>query len=306
MINRLLIRIKTVQLVYACLQSQQPRMQVDEKLFEALQASHQLYDYLMALIVKVTDYRRAQLEAARTKFKPTFEELHPNKRFVENRVAALIAQNSSVLDHCDEQGLMSDFDTELYRTLFGMISEHEAYKAYMEQKDAPTFEQDRQLWIELMNAIIPNCHALDEVMEERNIYWNDDLTTILQCVVKDLAKLKPDTDLIAGEKTFRNKADHEFALSLFHHALDDAYDNMQLIDAITPNWEASRMAMMDKVIMCCALAEVRHFPDIAVAITINEYLELAKHYCSRDSSRFINGVIDKIAKQWKADGTIFK
>lgn len=306
MINRLLIRIKTIQLVYACLQSGQPRAYVDEKYTEALDASHLLYDYLLALIVKVTDYRRSQIETARKKFMPTAEEQRPNLRFVDNQVATLVAQCSSAIDNCEKEGLTSDFDTELYRELFNMIADSEAYQRYMSQPSEPTFDEQRQLWVEILNTIFPNCTKLDEVMEERNVYWNDDLTTILKCVVKSIEKLKPDTDLIDGGKTFNNKQDRQFALDLFHYSLDGFDEQMQLIAKVTPNWEADRMALMDRVIMCCALAEIRHFNDIAVAISINEYLELAKHYCSRNSASFINGVIDKIVKQWRADGVIFK
>ena len=91
MINRLLIRIKTVQLVYACLQSEEPRIFADGKLRESLEASQKLYNYLLALIVKVTDYRRQQILAAKSKYMPTREELNPNTRFVDNKLALMIA-----------------------------------------------------------------------------------------------------------------------------------------------------------------------------------------------------------------------
>jgi len=306
MINRLLIRIKTVQLTYACLQSDEPRMYVDERLTEAVEASQKLYNFLLALIVKVTDYRAKQLEAAKNKFLPTKEELNPNTRFVDNLVARMIRERSEVMEYCESEQLTSDFDTELYRTILEALTQTELFKGYMSSRKPSTLEEDKALWLEVMNNIVPQCEKLDEVLEERNIYWNDDLTTVLKAVVRTISNLKPGTEMIKAGKTFNKEEDRKFALDLFHYAIDEYYDNVKLIDGIAPNWEAERMAMMDKVVMACALSEIKHFPEIATAISINEYVELGKHYCSANSGRFINGILDKVVKNWKEEKVIFK
>ena len=306
MINRLLIRIKTVQLVYACLQSEEPRIYADEKLRESLEASQKLYNYLLALIVKVTDYRRQQIEAAKGKFLPTREDLNPNTRFVDNKLARMIAEKSEAVEYCEREGLTSDFDTELYRSILEAIEQSETFGQYMKQREVPTFEQDKELWLEILTTIFPQCEKLDEVLEERDIYWNDDLTTVLKALTRMIQRLKPEREMIPAGKLFQNEEDERFALDLFHYSLDEYFDNVKLIDAITPNWEAERIAMMDKVIISCALSEIRHFPDIAIAVSVNEYIELAKHYCSAKSASFANGVIDKIATSWRADHVIFK
>ena len=306
MINRLLIRIKTVQLVYACLQSEEPRIYADEKLRESLEATQKLYNYLLALIVKVTDYRRQQIEAAKGKFLPTREDLNPNTRFVDNKLARMIAEKSEAVEYCEREGLTSDFDTELYRSILEAIEQSETFGQYMKQREVPTFEQDKELWLEILTTIFPQCEKLDEVLEERDIYWNDDLTTVLKALTRMIQRLKPEREMIPAGKLFQNEEDERFALDLFHYSLDEYFDNVKLIDAITPNWEAERIAMMDKVIISCALSEIRHFPDIAIAVSVNEYIELAKHYCSAKSASFANGVIDKIATSWRADHVIFK
>ena len=305
MINRLLIRVKTAQLVYACLQSEE-RLYADEKLMEAVEASERLYEYLLALIVKVTDYRAVQIETAKQKWMPTEADLNPNMRLVENRVARLIKEGTELVRMCQYEGLISDFDTELYRSLLEEFEQNPTYVAYCAKSETPTFEEDKKLWIELLGSVVAQSQKLDEVLEDRNIYWNDDLTTVLQAVIRTIRSLKPDTETIDSMETFKNEDDRKFAIDLFHHALADYYDNVRLINTVAPNWEAERMALMDKVIMSCALSEIRHFADIAVAISINEYVELAKHYCSPNSSRFINGILDRIVKQWRQDQTIIK
>lgn len=307
MINRLLIRTKTAQLTYACLQSKEQRMYADEQLMASVDASQKLYNFLLALIVKVTDYRRKQIVAAKGKFMPTEEELNPNTRFIDNRIPALISEHSEVLDYCEQERLTSDFDTELYRSLLEAIEQTETFQNYMSQAEAPTFAQDKQLWVEILNTIFPQSDKLDETLEERDIYWNDDLTTVLHAVVRTINNLKANTeDMIPAESTFDKDEDQKFALDLYHYAIEEYYDNVRLINAVAPNWEAERMAMMDKVVMSCALSEIKHFPDIAVAISINEYIELAKHYCSMNSAKFINGILDRIVKQWRAEKVIFK
>lgn len=307
MINRLLIRTKTAQLTYACLQSKEQRMYADEQLMASVDASQKLYNFLLALIVKVTDYRRKQIVAAKGKFMPTEEELNPNTRFIDNRIPALISEHSEVLDYCEQERLTSDFDTELYRSLLEAIEQTETFQNYMSQAEAPTFAQDKQLWVEILNTIFPQSDKLDETLEERDIYWNDDLTTVLHAVVRTINNMKANTeDMIPAESTFDKDEDQKFALDLYHYAIEEYYDNVRLINAVAPNWEAERMAMMDKVVMSCALSEIKHFPDIAVAISINEYIELAKHYCSMNSAKFINGILDRIVKQWRAEKVIFK
>ena len=306
MINRLLIRIKATQLVYAYLQSEQPRYMANEALLESVEASQKLYNYLLALIVKVTDYRRAQIEQARNKYLATAEDLNPNTRFTDNQIPALISRCSEVIDYCEREQLTSDFDTDLYRSLLADIEELPLYQEYMSQTATPTFEQDRTLWLEILNQVIPNSERLDEALESKNIVWNDDLTTILQVVVKTVSKLTSGTEAIDAMQTFRNDDDRKFAQALLQHAIEDYYENVRLINAVAPNWESNRMMLMDKVIMSTALAEIKHFPDIAVAISINEYLELAKHYCSANSAKFINGVLDKIVKEWRANKVIIK
>ena len=306
MINRLLIRIKTIQLVYANIQSDQPRFICDEELTHSLESSYQLYNYLLGLIVKVTDYRFQQIETARNKYLPTREERFPNMRFVNNQVVKLIRENSAILEYCEEHGLFSDFDTETYRAILEKIDQNPLYMAYMSQPQAPTFEQDLKLWKEIFNTIIPSCDKLDETLEEKNIYWDDDLPTIVQFVVKTLNSLKPTTAMVKTLEMFNSEDDEKFALSLYHYAIDECHEYMELIDKTADNWEANRIAMMEKVIMICALAEIKHFPDIAIRISLNEYIELSKHYCTADSARFINGILDRIVSQWKTEGLVFK
>lgn len=306
MINRQLIRIKTVQLVYANIQANTPRVNSDEALWESLEASQKLYNALLGLMVKVTDYRKELIVAAQNKFRPTQEERFPNTRFIDNRLIEAIRSRSEIMDYCEKQELLSDFDTDLYRTILEQIEQMESYKQYMTKKAAPGFDEDKKLWIEILGNIFANCEKLDEVPESRNIWWNDDLSTILNFVIRGVEKIKDDDKLITIPSTFRSKGDEEFARDLYHHAIDEAPEYLKLIDSASTNWDIERMALMEKIIMVCALAEIRNFIDIPTPISINEYIEISKHYSTTKSARFINGILDKIVADWKEKRIIIK
>lgn len=306
MINRLLIRIKTVQLVYAFMQGSIDKLNSNEQMAQSLESSYQLYNYLLGLVVKLTEYRQTQLEAARKKFMPTQEERFPNVRFAENRVARCIAEKSEILDYCEKHSLLSDFDTEMYRGLLEEIEKLPGYKKFMTQREQPTLDDEKELWKDIFAEVISRNAMLDATLESRNIYWNDDLATVMQFVVKAINKLDPEKDQMSVAPMFDRNDDSKFARDLYNYALEDAHENLLLIDKNADNWQVDRMALMDKVIMVCALAEIKHFPEIAIRISMNEYIELAKHYCAPDSARFVNGILDKIIKQWKKDGVIFK
>lgn len=306
MINRLLIRIKTVQLVYACMQNGQPFLQVDDQLMDSIEASQKLCNYLLSLIVKVTDYRRAQFEQSRNKFLPTEEDLNPNTRFTDNRIPEYISNRSEILKYCEDEKLTNDFDTELYRSLLEDIEKLPEYEEYMNKKQVPTFEEDRELWKIILNNVFSSNEKLEEILEEKNIFWNDDFTTILSFIVKIVSSIKPDTEVINTNTNFANETDRKFAVDLYHNCISEYYDHCRLINAVASNWELERMAMMDKIVMSCAMTEIKHFIDIPVGVSINEYIELAKHYCTPNSGRFVNGILDKIVKEWRAEKIIIK
>ena len=306
MINRLLIRIKVVQLVYASLQAHTPRIEVDDQLAASLESAFKLYNYLLALAVKVTDYRAAQIEAGRKKYFPTEAERFPNTRFVDNRLVAFLREKSEVVAYCEEHGLLSDFDTELYRGVLEQIEQTPVYMAYMDQRERPTFAQDKELWKEIYNTVIPACPVLDAALEGKDIFWNDDLTTVLSFLVKGINKVSEADEQLTLPQLFRSPDDRLFAQQLYHEALDHLPEYIRMIDDVATNWEAERIATMDKIVMATCIAEIIKFPELPVRISLNEYIELAKHYCSPNSGRFVNGILDKVVARLRAEGVIFK
>lgn len=306
MINRLLIRIKIVQLVYASLQSDETRNVSHGELMRSMESAYKLYNYLLALIVLVTDFRRTQLDETSRKYTATDEERNPNRRFVDNKVADELKQHSGVIEYCKEQQLIDDFDTDLYRALTDSILATPHYQAYMESPYVPDLEDDKRLWREILNTVFPACEKLESALEEKDIYWNDDFCVINAYVEKTVQRMLPGKKTVRVFPMFKNEEDKTFATSLFDAAIAHAGEYIALIEKTSDNWDVNRIALMDRIIMVCAIAEVIHCPDIPTTITLNEYIELAKHYSTPDSAKFINGILDRVVKTLREEGKIVK
>ena len=98
----------------------------------------------------------------------------------------------------------------------------------------------------------------------------------------------------------------DFAKTLFRKSILDMKENMEIIDQFTANWELDRISEMDKLIMDIAIAELKYFPSIPVKVTLDEFIEISKNYCSPKSSSFINGVLDKVVILLKEKNQIKK
>ncbi len=307
MINRVLLRIKIVQLLYAYRKNQSKSIQsAENELFHSLEQTYSLYHLLLLLIPDITFYAQKRMDAAKNKLRPTADELNPNTRFVDNRFAAQLAENEDLASYVSDHGISWTNYPSLIKEFFECISSSDYYKEYMES-DENGYEQDRDLWRKIFKKCIMPNEEIHNVLEEMSIYWNDDLEIVLSFVVKTIKKF----DESEGKfqhllPMFKDEEDRAFASELFRFALINADDYKALIDEHTKNWEVDRIAFMDVVIMQLALSELLNFPTIPVNVTLNEYIEISKTYSTERSSVFINGVLDNIVNQLKKENKLVK
>ena len=174
MINRVLIRLKIVQIVYAYYQNGGKNLDTAEKeLFFSLSKAYDLYNYLLLLMVEVTKQANKRLNAAKNKLVPTKEELFPNTKFVENRFIAQLEVNKQLLEFSNNQKKTWENEADFVKTLCDKILESDIYKEYM-ASETSSYEEDRELWRKLYKNIIFNNIELDQVLEDQSLYWNDD------------------------------------------------------------------------------------------------------------------------------------
>ena len=307
MINRVLIRLKIVQIVYAYYQNGGKNLDTAEKeLFFSLSKAYDLYNYLLLLMVEVTKQANKRLNAAKNKLVPTKEELFPNTKFVENRFIAQLEVNKQLLEFSNNQKKTWENEADFVKTLCDKILESDIYKEYM-ASETSSYEEDRELWRKLYKNIIFNNIELDQVLEDQSLYWNDDKEIVDTFVLKTIKRF----DEKNGAKQellpeFKDEEDQDFARRLFRRTILNADYYRHLISENTKNWDLDRVAFMDVVIMRSALAEILSFPNIPVSVSLNEYVEIAKLYSTPKSGGFINGTLDGIVNSLKKENKLTK
>ena len=307
MINRVLIRLKIVQIVYAYYQNGGKNLDTAEKeLFFSLSKAYDLYNYLLLLMVEVTKQANKRLNAAKNKLIPTKEELFPNTKFVENRFIAQLEVNKQLLEFSNNQKKTWENEADFVKSLCDKILESDIYKEYM-ASETSSYEEDRELWRKLYKNIIFTNVELDQVLEDQSLYWNDDKEIVDTFVLKTIKRF----DEKNGAKQellpeFKDEEDQDFARRLFRRTILNADYYRHLISENTKNWDLDRVAFMDVIIMQIALAEILSFPNIPVSVSLNEYVEIAKLYSTPKSGGFINGTLDGIVNSLKKENKLTK
>ena len=307
MINRVLIRLKVIQVIYAYYQNGGKNLEAAEKeLFYSLSKAYDLYKYLLALMIEVTQFADRRIDNRRHKLRPTYEDLNPNTRFIDNAFIAQLMQNVQLEEFRANQKRTWDDEGDFVKHLFEQIEQTKAYQEYM-AKEALTYEDDRELWRKLYRSTIAQNETIDEILEEQSLYWNDDKAIVDTFVLKTIKRFEPENG--AEQELmpeYKDDEDKEFARKLLRTAITGAEAYRKLMENNAKNWDMERFAFMDILIMQVALAEIFAFPSIPVSVSLNEYVEIAKMYSTPKSGSFINGMLDSIVSQLKSENKLNK
>ena len=295
MINREIIRIKIVQLTYAYYQNGNKNIDTAEKeLFFSLSKAYDLYNHLLSLIVAVTREAQRRLEIAQARAKR--EGLaEPSQKFVYNRFAIQLQENKALNEFIGNQKAVWA-DTPIPGQLFEAIEASQIYQDYMASSE-DSYDADRELWRKLYKTFIQENADLDAVLEDQSLYWNDDKEMVDTFVLKTIKRFKEQNG--AKEELlpeWDSDEEKDFARKLFRAAIMNEVEYQRFMSEISRNWDLSRLAYMDIVIMQIAIAELMTFPNIPVSVTINEFVDIAKLYSTPKSGGYINGMLDAIAR----------
>jgi N utilization substance protein B len=307
MINRVLLRIKIVQILYSYYKSDSKSFPVAEKeLFHSIEKTYDLYYHLLQLSIEITRFAADRIETKRNKLRPTEEDLHPNTRFIDNSFVEQLSKNIEFNEYLKAHKLSWVNDSEIIKLLFDQIIASDFYAEYMNAPSAD-YAADKDIWRKIFKKIILQSEDLDDSIQDQNIYWTDDIEMVISFIIKTIKRF----DVAKGDEQpllpmFKDEEDAEFARILLRSVLSKGETFRGMIDANTQNWELDRIAFMDIVIMEVALAELMGFPTIPVNVTLNEYIEIAKTYSTEKSGTFINGVLDNIVGQLKKENKLIK
>lgn len=306
MINRKLIRVKIVQLTYAYYQNGHHNMDTAEKeLLFSLSKAYDLYNYLLGLIVAITQEERRRVDIATRRAEREGTET-PSQRFAFNKFATQLEENKQLNLFMEDKKMSWENDVEAVRKLCDQIEQSPLYQEYM-MSDAEDYETDRELWRRIYRTLIQGNEDLDAILEEKSLYWNDDKENVDTFVLKTIKRFDPankaDQELLPE---YDDTEDREYALKLFRSTILNADTYQRYMSETSRNWNFSRLAYMDVVLMQIAIAEMLTFPNIPISVTINEYVDLAKLYSTPKSGGYINGMLDAIARHLVDTGRLLK
>ena len=309
MINRVLIRTKVVQNLYSYMLTRPERTLASalKDLDACLAKTYELYHYLLRLPVELTHIQAMRLDEARNKYLPTQEELNPNMKFVNNRLVKALAENDQLDEFAQEHTVTWNDDPIFERLMLDKVVKSDLYNDYMAD-DEDSFTADSLFWQQLMKQVIIPDENMADAIEQRSLFWTeDDLELVGQFVCKTFRRLAEGAD-DAILPMFKDEEDSDFGKQLFSAAVTLMPESNTLIDGLLEEsrWDKDRIVLMDRIIMCAALAELRTFDKIPTAVTLNEYIELAKNFSTAASGKFVNGILNNAVKQLRKDGVIFK
>jgi N utilization substance protein B len=307
MISRRIIRTKVLQVLYAYYSSEEKSINNTEKeLLFCIQKAYDLYHYLFALVIEIADYAENRIEIKKNKHQPSYDDLNPNTKFITNLVIGQLRNNRQLNAYIDQKKLSWKDNPELIKELYLLMTDSEMYEAYMTDP-VRSYHDDRKFIEKLFNKIILLSEDLYVVLEEKSIYWNDDVDFVISMIVKTLKRFNELSD--ADQKLmpmFKDQEDRDFTKDLLRKAIINHDELRELIKEHSKNWDVDRIAFMDILIMQLAITEFLYFPSIPTKVSLNEYIELSKYYSTEKSRNFINGILDKTLKDLKRSDKIVK
>lgn len=278
----------------------------EKELLYSLMKAHDLYNYLLLLIVEVTRYADEVINDLETKNKVAHIDSNISHRFIDNRFVKQLDSNLQLTSFVDNKKMSWFDERDFLKKLYTTITESEYYAEYM-AKESVDYVDDREVWRKIYKNIIMKDESIDDLLEDKCLYWNDDKQIVDTFVLKTIKRFEEsngkDQELMPQ---FKDDEDREFAVKLLRKSIINDEYYQSLIGGSSRKWDFSRLAFMDIIIMQVAIAEMLIFPEIPVTVTINEYIEIARCYSTPKSPSYVNGIIDHIAKQLIKENKLMK
>ena len=306
MLSRRVLRTKVVKAVYAHTQCEGLTPVASEKnLVASIDKAYDLYFHLLALVPEIAEYAAERIRIGENKKLPTYDDLHPNRKFVENKVIARLNEDEELQAQLKARKLSWANHRDLIVALYNALIRQPFYMKYM-ASDERSFREDAQIVSDIYMTMLEEFEPLDRVLEEQSILWNDDLGFLLTMVSRTILSMREAHEAIKLMPQFKSEEDLDYAKSLLRNAIAGFERISLLLDNSMQNWDIERVALMDQIILITAIAEAENFPSIPVRVTMNEYIDIAKCYSTDSSGGFINGLLDRIIARLTDEGKIVK
>ena len=307
MLNRRMLRVKAFKVLYSYAEDQElPLKEALLRLDDSCEAVRDLYLYLLAVIPALTGEASRRIEAARSKFNPTEEDLRPNLRFVENRTAAILSQDPDFQKLIQKKKLSWEQYDVLIRTVYDSLAEKPWFKAYMSAPET-SLAAEAKLFKRMFEEEFEDNEELWRILEDLDIRWTDDLPYALGCCIRTMDAFAASGGRWTLPELYTDPdADRTFVRRLLQNTYARYAEYTGMIAASVRRWESDRLFVTDLVLIAMGLAEAESFPEIPLRVTINEYVEISKYYSTPKSRSFVNGLLDALIKKLAAEGRVTK
>ena len=307
MLNRRHIRVKVMQSIYAIIQSKSDDLDREEKFLKFSIASiYDLYILMLSLFIEIRNLAEEHQEIGKKKYLATSDEINPSRKFIDNQWLRDLNENTSLHAYIKDHKLLNwKEDNEYVRLIFDAIKKSDIYNNYVNANDNKSYKEELAFINDIYTEIIAPNEKLFDYFEGKKLSWVDDIPFVNTWILKNLKKINTDT-IFSKEKLYKDEDDENFTMELFKKTALHHTEFSDEIDKMTPNWDTDRIAEVDFILMKMALIEFVHFPSIPTRVTINEYIEIAKDYSTVKSGFFINGVLDKLLKEYTSEKRIQK
>lgn len=313
MLNRRILRIKAFKVLYSnAIAENMSLAQAQSQLDVACEATRDLYIYMLGIVSPLTKIAKDRIESARSKFNPTDEELNPNMKFADNALAKLLDADVDFQKILSKKKLSWDQYDIFLKKVMNSIASKEYYAEYMASPTS-SLKEDCRLFTRIFEEEFVDSEDLERILEDKSLYWNDDLAYALTWCCKTLKsfekgetwKLYPlyQSELMEGSEVESDKA---FVRKLLQAAFAGYDRYFSMISESVAGWEKERLFSTDVALIVMGLAEAATFPTIPVKVTINEYVEISKFYGTQKSRSFVNGLLDRLVQSMVNDGKIVK
>ncbi len=312
MINRTLVRTKVVQTLFAQYSgNDHTALSARKTLLNKFSSTYSLYMMMLSFADELTTYAEEQISENQKRASVLHQTYIANRNFVNNRLAQQIFNNRRIRNYLENENLRWDVGMSAVEATYKLLINTPFYQEFM-ALEKPTYEDEKTLWRKIYGSLLLENETLSSALEEMEVAldqegWTIDMDMVITYVIKTLKRFKEDdTDELPLLEMFASEAELEFGKNLLQWSIEQTEENKGLIAKSLQNWEADRIAYMDQIILLVALAEIRKCNEIALEISMNEYIEIAKEYSSDKSYIFINGVLNRIVNDLRAENQLFK